>query len=312
MVSQLKEHQNIENFNDADLSKILSTIDFTDKKGKRVKLKTSKSYLLLKDSISQKKHVYNLPTIGFVNDSLFGVIKGGSYNKRYFIEVDRISELKIKAEYPISKEYINEISIQKQEDCNGYIPENRILYCIGFVPSNFKKLNGWAIGYLILGAKEKSNQTINGIYTNISPIQPFMLAIASPYIIADIFTLPFRKNNGLSYNRILDSDCSSNDNEINGLMVSLLDASDSFIINGVQISGLNLSMKKLNGLSIALIGSQYDNFDGVMVSGCYNRSYKGRGFQLGLINVVKDFKGIQIGLWNKIGNFGLPFINMRF
>lgn len=53
-------------------------------------------------------------------------------------------------------------------------------------------------------------------------------------------------------------------------------------------------------------------FNGLMISGIYNKAYKGNGLQIGLINKTKKMNGIQIGLWNKIGNRGLPFINMSF
>ena len=43
-----------------------------------------------------------------------------------------------------------------------------------------------------------------------------------------------------------------------------------------------------------------------------NKTKKGNGLQIGLVNVAKEMRGVQIGLWNKTGKRGLPIINMSW
>lgn len=81
-----------------------------------------------------------------------------------------------------------------------------------------------------------------------------------------------------------------------GLMLNGL-AGMPYVVHGVQISGL------LNDSYL---------FKGLMIAGLSNRSTIGKGVQIGLINNVKTGQLVQIGLFNRIGNRVLPFINMRF
>ena len=179
---------------------------------------------------------------------------------------------------------------------------------IGFVPSNAKVTNGWAIGWnvgLVYCSYNDSVQ-INGLHTNISPLQFFFAAFMLPM-------LPFALlHEGFYLYREHDNYDSIIDKRLNGVSIGLFELGDDFCVQGLQITGLYHGMGKLNGLSITLGASSYQYFNGVMISGIQNKTKKGNGVQVGLTNKAKEMQGIQIGLWNKIGKRGLPIINMSF
>lgn len=192
---------------------------------------------------------------------------------------------------------------------------------IGFVPSKASTINGWAVGWLFvldMYAEEKKSVRINGLYTNIGPVQALVIAF-SPAFISD-----FPKH-------ILHADSAWLDytyfnHRVNGVSIGIFEAADDFSIQGLQITGLFQRVGKMNGLSIAGLASVYEKLNGVMISGIYNSTATGSGIQLGLFNIASKMngiqiglfnnsftmKGIQIGLWNKIGKRGFPFINFRF
>jgi hypothetical protein len=99
-------------------------------------------------------------------------------------------------------------------------------------------------------------------------------------------------------------------------------------VSGVSVSiGGLMSIDKIQGLilnggictatqskGVVITGTQnlVDDFRGVLISGLRNRSTKGVGLQLGLLNICKHLKGVQIGLWNVNSKRKLPFINWSF
>jgi hypothetical protein len=180
---------------------------------------------------------------------------------------------------------------------------------VGFVPSNANIINGWAIGWLMLDASlhKKDSILINGFYSNISPVQIYLGAMAIPYTILSPLTDVGVKE--------LDSPDTINrgfKSRINGLSLSLLEFSESYEINGVQISAICHNTYKLQGVSITVGLSSCISFSGLALAGYLNNTRAGKGVQIGLINRANHFKGIQIGLWNKIGKRSIPFINMSF
>jgi hypothetical protein len=77
--------------------------------------------------------------------------------------------------------------------------------------------------------------------------------------------------------------------------------------SGVIISGLGISSKELNGMSISIFNDA-DELKGMQI-GVHNRVDHMKGMQIGLINKSNKMKGLQIGFWNKNGKRSLPFIN---
>lgn len=100
--------------------------------------------------------------------------------------------------------------------------------------------------------------------------------------------------------------------KLNGVSISLFEFGEQFLIQGLHLTAFFHNVDKLNGASITSIASTYKHFNGVMISGIFNKTNRGKGLQIGLINSATKMNGIQIGLWNRIGNKGLPFINMNF
>jgi hypothetical protein len=180
---------------------------------------------------------------------------------------------------------------------------------VGIVPSKADQINGWTIGLLLLDENNNKcdSMIINGLYTNISPAQVAGVMLI-PYMIGAPFELEEKeiKMNHLDTNRNII------ENKINGLSIGIVEITDWYVVNGIQISGLSHSMYKLNGLSVSLGESFYSSFKGVMISGLLNQTLKGKGLQIGLVNSSKTLRGVQIGLWNRIGKRSLPIINMSF
>lgn len=183
---------------------------------------------------------------------------------------------------------------------------------VGLVPSNARVTNGWAIGWSTSVDDYCAYMTpiqINGLYTNISPLQIIVATMGVSMGIVSLFMPETYKNNSpdtTSYDKITIT------HKLNGVSVGLFEQGEEFSVQGLQLTGLGHKMLKLNGVSLSVIASEYKHFNGLMISGIFNKTYKGKGVQIGLFNKTKRINGIQIGLWNKIGKRGLPLINMSF
>ncbi len=201
--------------------------------------------------------------------------------------------------------------IHNQEDNNlksndtSYVIRN----VIGFVPSNANVINGWAIGYLDLSSHKAVK--INGIYTNIGPLQLISSVFMIPRYIGLIFggDMPrFHTDNNNIYGNFVDKDTIISNQVVNGLAFSILDISDYAKINGLNFSVISNFTNKTNGIAIAGIMNLNIKFNGLMI-GTVNFAEKGNGVQIGLINNCGDLNGVQIGLINKSRKRVLPIIN---
>jgi hypothetical protein len=98
--------------------------------------------------------------------------------------------------------------------------------------------------------------------------------------------------------------------KINGLSFSF-GGTEGTYNNGIFINGLSCISYKTNGTQISgLLNYSYE-FNGVMIAGICNKTTKGNGIQIGLINNSHSGRILQIGLFNRIGNRVLPFINFK-
>ena len=97
--------------------------------------------------------------------------------------------------------------------------------------------------------------------------------------------------------------------KIKGLNISPGGDSGAIMIQGFSIAGIGQALYESNGLMVSGLFNRIYSFRGVNIAGLRNASSKGRGIQIGVSNYCKDFKGIQIGLWNRNGKRTLPFIN---
>lgn len=186
----------------------------------------------------------------------------------------------------------------------------RIHNVVGFVPSKARVTNGWAIGWSVSVDDYCVNMDsirINGVHTNISPIQAFvggtgvLMALFQPKELLHAFRADTSTIDDLAIRH-----------KLNGVSISLLEFGEEFSFQGVQITGLVNKVDKVNGLSVSTLISDNVHFNGVTISALHNRTNNGRGAQIALINNATRLRGVQIGLWNRIGKRSLPLINMSF
>jgi hypothetical protein len=71
-------------------------------------------------------------------------------------------------------------------------------------------------------------------------------------------------------------------------------------------------VSNFKGVVLSGVFNVNDAFKGVEIAGLGNSSALGRGVQVGLVNVCKHLKGIQVGLWNVNGKRSLPIVNWAF
>lgn len=95
--------------------------------------------------------------------------------------------------------------------------------------------------------------------------------------------------------------------------------------NGISLAGLTNSIAQANGIVVGFGGNGIEKGRGIMIGGPwgnYAKDFsglqvsfentiveKGAGIQIGIFNTAKNFKGLQLGLWNKNQARSLPLIN---
>lgn len=98
--------------------------------------------------------------------------------------------------------------------------------------------------------------------------------------------------------------------------------------NGIAIAFLTNTIERANGLVVGFGGNGVYQGNGIMLGGVFGNAAmrfngiqistenyileKGAGVQIGIYNKAKNFKGIQIGFWNKNDKRSLPIINWQF
>ena len=189
------------------------------------------------------------------------------------------------------------------QGCNSNTTPEKIIRKKGvwFSPTNANEVKGVNIGIQTMNARSGPLQ-IDGINLNADILSLFLGIMALPQV-------PF--NNSL-VNMPDTADTSTIVNKIRGLSLSAGGLAGGNEANGVSINGGIFLAVEAKG--IVLTGSQniIDDFRGAVLSILRNRSIGGRGIQVGLLNVCKHLKGIQIGLWNVNAKRKLPFINWSF
>ena len=189
-----------------------------------------------------------------------------------------------------------------QQDCPDITPEKFIRKKgVWFSPTNANEVKGVNIGIQTMNARS-GPLNIDGINLNADILSLFLGIMALPQV-------PF--NNSL-VNMPDAADTSTIVNKITGLSLSAGGLAGSNETNGVSINGGIFLAVETKG--VVLTGSQniIDDFQGAVFSILRNRSIGGRGVQVGLLNVCKHMKGIQIGLWNVNSKRKLSFINWSF
>jgi hypothetical protein len=100
--------------------------------------------------------------------------------------------------------------------------------------------------------------------------------------------------------------------EVNGFYVSAGGCLAEAEIKGFYIGGAMTIVNSLSGFIITGVHTRTYAFKGLCISALRNQAKVGRGVQIALFNSSMNFKGIQIGLWNKNQKRSLPFINWNF
>ncbi|MBS1566594.1 MAG: hypothetical protein JST39_19575 [Bacteroidetes bacterium] len=101
------------------------------------------------------------------------------------------------------------------------------------------------------------------------------------------------------------------------LRIRGLSISGGGIMGDVQMKGCSISAGvcapvEARGFVLSATQTVIGEFNGIVISPLRNRSAKGRGMQLGLLNICKDMKGLQVGLWNVNSKRRLPLVNWNF
>lgn len=167
---------------------------------------------------------------------------------------------------------------------------------IWFTPNGVNKINGLAVGFMASNLEDEK-LVINGLNAGAG----MGGIIALPYSLANATK---SKKNKIKDFLVVDTA----NTIINGLSISL--AGELRVsVNGINIAGGITGAANLYGISISGVSTKSNEFKGISISGISNTSKKRIGLQIALLNNCKDLKGLQIGLWNKSGKRGLPFIN---
>lgn len=166
------------------------------------------------------------------------------------------------------------------------------------LPTGVNQINGLAMG-LHTGNIMGERLTVNGINTSIDFITMF-ITMRSAF---ELFSHLEVKNEEDS----LDTDLYLT--RLNGISLSMGGTILCHDIRGIALNGGVCIAFKTRGIILSGITNQIHDFKGIVIGGLRNASVHGRGLQIGLVNTCKNFKGLQIGLWNVNGKRKLPFLN---
>lgn len=98
---------------------------------------------------------------------------------------------------------------------------------------------------------------------------------------------------------------------IHGVSISLGGLTEDFS-KGLIINGLSGFSYTMSGVQISGLLNESYQTKGVSIAGLVNHATRAHGLQIGLINNCRTGKVVQIGLFNRIGNRIVPFVNLRF
>jgi hypothetical protein len=107
----------------------------------------------------------------------------------------------------------------------------------------------------------------------------------------------------------------------NGLSISPLGLNSKGEVNGLTINGMLCVQTQINGVGLSLLASNLMILKGLNICcfssigylnglqlGLINYSIKGKGATIGLFNTCQSFRGIMIGIMNKVGERSYPLV----
>ena len=203
------------------------------------------------------------------------------------------------------------LCLQAQTDSTS--KSYRVRNIAWFTPSGANEINGVAIGLQAVNIDFKPLK-INGLNADIAMASMFLLPYAVDYHLSSrkkkdavndspMLSVKKQRDGYMEYDSAMVV--------INGISLSMGGEQDA-TINGINIAGGLTGVVALNGISVSGLFTRSQQFNGISIAGIHNYSVYGRGIQIGLVNHCRKLKGLQIGLWNKSGKRGLPFINWGF
>ena len=173
---------------------------------------------------------------------------------------------------------------------------------VWFTPSRARKINGLNIGIQTFGFNRDS-LTISGVNLNADLIGA-IFTMYLPFIPRDSTNKVRNMPDTISYSEAVD--------KIHGLSISGGGVIGDGRLHGVAFNGLLCLLTVSKGICITGLYNRIDEFHGLAIAGVGNRSIKGSGLQIGLVNKCKHLRGIQIGLWNENAKRKFPIINWNF
>lgn len=105
-----------------------------------------------------------------------------------------------------------------------------------------------------------------------------------------------------------------NTGSFDGIQIGLLSNATGMDSVGIQIAGFtNADIMDYSGIQVALLRNQVNGTMAGLQLGAYNVAGSLYGAQIGLVNVVRrGGGGIQVGLWNSVGDRVFPLVNIVF
>jgi len=172
---------------------------------------------------------------------------------------------------------------------------------VWFTPSNANKISGINISLQCIQLKDEDLQ-IHGVHLGADVLSAIAAFYALFYLGIDntLINMPDTLKKAQIQTRV------------SGLSLSGGGLGGSVLMNGFSINGCISTAVKTNGLVITGSQAFTGEFNGMVVCGLRNKAIKGRGVQVGLVNICKHLKGVQFGLLNVNSKRRLPLINWSF
>lgn len=179
-------------------------------------------------------------------------------------------------------------------------------YGIWFTPNKVERIYGLAIGLNTNNFKnnkigEKDSLHIAGINIELNLHNAFTLSNSGGFG-------PFADDINYYYTKIKPL----NELQIDGINLSLIGTNKPAIMKGISFGLISTVVNEQYGITIAGLNNfSYQN-KGFALAALVNRTTKGKGLQIAAFNRSEEFYGIQIGLWNVIGDKSRPIVNWNF
>lgn len=173
---------------------------------------------------------------------------------------------------------------------------------VWFTPSQAREINGLGIGLQTMGLNRDSIR-ISGLNIN-ADLLTVMLTLYLPFVPRDSTWRLKNLPDTIAYSEAVD--------KVYGLSLSGGGLIGPGKMYGLAINGLTSMMTVTKGVYITGLYNKVEEFHGVVIAGVGNKSIKGSGLQIGLVNKCKHLRGIQLGLWNVNSKRKLPLINWNF